>query len=111
MVYRGQVTGALAGHRIERLAVGLQHVVALGGPMDRRTGLIELGQESTMIFTWGRGREGQLGTGTSSDSVTPRLVEPLRGHRVLKVRDTSPLMPLLHTWGVFGLRKRWGDNT
>ena len=40
-----------------------------------------------MIVTWGRGREGQLGTGARVDIAHPRAVEELRGRRVLQVKS------------------------
>jgi hypothetical protein len=32
----------LPGHYVERIAVGLQHIAALAGPLDRRTGRAEV---------------------------------------------------------------------
>jgi hypothetical protein len=38
-----------------------------------------------VIFMWGRGREGQLGTGLHSDCALPTAVDELRGRRVVQV--------------------------
>ena len=45
-------------------------------------------EQTCIIFTWGRGREGQLGTGAHADSAVPQPVEDLQGRQVLQVRHT-----------------------
>jgi hypothetical protein len=48
---------------------------------------LQEGEEGSgsVVLTWGRGREGQLGSGGHADSALPRAVEELRGRRVLQV--------------------------
>lgn len=43
------------------------------------------GEECSVIVTWGRGREGQLGTGARADCAHPRRVDVLRSRHVLQV--------------------------
>lgn len=38
------------------------------------------------MFMWGRGREGQLGVGAYQDNSTPKIVDELKGRRILKVQ-------------------------
>jgi hypothetical protein len=158
----------ILGHFVERIAVGMQHVAALTGPLDGQTGRAEVclpskqrpllqalaslllcqycvsreetvnggcasasqmldlrtcevymkgwcpagfcqaqrtrkclcfltllrmlagllkqeGEECSVIYTWGRGREGQLGVGMHADSAVPAAVDELRGRHVLQV--------------------------
>ena len=49
------------------------------------------GEECSVIFTWGRGREGQLGLGMHIDSAIPAAVDELRGRHVLQVGHNTPL--------------------
>ncbi|KAM6409452.1 LOW QUALITY PROTEIN: RCC1 domain-containing protein 1 [Rhynochetos jubatus] len=60
------------GVRARRLALGPQHVLALG--------------EAGQIYAWGGGRHGQLGHGTLEPEPQPRLVEALAG---LPMRDVA----------------------
>lgn len=133
---------SIPGHFVERVAVGMQHVAALAGPLDGQTGRAEVrlfpvkalhdhqqpspqtqlsrttlkdafreldesrlaghkrkrpgiydgamcglqeGEERSVIFMWGRGREGQLGGGLHADSANPSAVDELRGRHVLQV--------------------------
>ncbi|BDA49523.1 probable E3 ubiquitin-protein ligase HERC2 at N-terminal half [Coccomyxa sp. Obi] len=76
---------SIPGHFVERVAVGMQHVAALAGPLDGQTGRAEEGEERSVIFMWGRGREGQLGGGLHADNATPSAVDELRGRHVLQV--------------------------
>lgn len=46
----------------------------------------QAGERDCIIFTWGRGREGQLGTGAHADSAFPQPVGDLQGRQVLQVR-------------------------
>ena len=48
------------------------------------------GEECSVIVTWGRGREGQLGTGARADSAHPRRVDALCGRHVLQVNPACP---------------------
>ncbi|XP_029871717.1 RCC1 domain-containing protein 1 isoform X3 [Aquila chrysaetos chrysaetos] len=58
--------GALPGGvRARRLALGQEHVVALGAAGE--------------VYAWGGGRHGQLGHGTLESELQPRLVEALAG--------------------------------
>ncbi|CAL8464600.1 g4135 [Coccomyxa elongata] len=75
---------SIPGHFVERIAVGMQHVAALAGPLDGQTGRAEEGEERSVIFMWGRGREGQLGGGLHTDSASPSAVDELRGRHVLQ---------------------------
>ena len=43
------------------------------------------GGEGAGVWTWGRGREGQLGYSCAGGSAHPRAVDALRGRRVLQV--------------------------
>ncbi|KAK9818108.1 hypothetical protein WJX72_007263 [[Myrmecia] bisecta] len=79
------VGGALSGFFVERVSVGMQHVAALAGPCDKHTGKAQEGAECSVIFMWGRGREGQLGSNSHHDSIGPKIVEELRGRPVLQV--------------------------
>ena len=86
--------GELSKHFVESVAAGRHHVAAMAGPLDGATGKAHEGLESTVIFMWGRGREGQLGSGGAADSAAPQLVEELRGRRVLQVIISAPHTPL-----------------
>ena len=55
------VGGDLAGVRVVGVAAGALHSIALAA--DGR------------VFTFGRGRDGQLGHGDEEDQLTPRVVE------------------------------------
>jgi len=37
------------------------------------------------LYTWGKGRYGRLGHGDSEDQLLPKLVEALRGYKVIDV--------------------------
>lgn len=65
--------------------MGMQHVAAQASPIDRKTGLPQLGSEFCGLFMWGRGREGQLGVGSHEDNSVPKMVNELKGRRVLQV--------------------------
>ena len=47
--------------------------------------VLQEGEESSVIFMWGRGREGQLGGGLHADNASPSAVDELRGQHVLQV--------------------------
>jgi hypothetical protein len=66
-----RVEGLLAGERVVAVATGYYHTVVLtvGGA----------------VFTFGYGGHGQLGHGNQEDQLTPRRVEALVGHRVVRV--------------------------
>ena len=76
----------MSGFAVERISVGMQHVAAQASPIDKKTGLPQLGSEFSGLFMWGRGREGQLGVGTHQDNSVPKMVDELKGRRVLQVR-------------------------
>jgi len=86
-----QVGGALLGFAVERISVGMQHVAAQASPLDKKTGLPQLGSEFSGLFMWGRGREGQLGVATYQDNSVPKIVDDLKGRRVLQVPHCTPL--------------------
>jgi len=71
--------------------VGMQHVAAQARPLDKKTGLPQLGSEFSGLFMWGRGREGQLGVATYQDNSVPKMVDELKGRRVLQVPPCTPL--------------------
>ena len=75
--------------------MGMQHVAAQASPIDRKTGLPQLGSEFCGLFMWGRGREGQLGVGTHQDNSVPKMVDELKGRRVLQVCASSPLASIV----------------
>eukprot|EP00210_Caulerpa_lentillifera_P001027 g990.t1 len=71
-----RVEGALKKLKIEQIACGRQHGIAVGASQpDRRTHL----------FSWGVGKRGQLGLGSYQDHSTPQLVEDLTSRRILNV--------------------------
>ena len=47
---------------------------------------VQAGSEFSAMFMWGRGREGQLGVGSMQDNSIPKIVEELKGRKILKVR-------------------------
>ncbi len=49
--------------------------------------------EGSAVWVWGRGREGQLGGGSSAGAALPRAVDALRCRRVLQASCHSPLDP------------------
>lgn len=71
--------------------MGMQHVAAQATLIDKKTGLPQLGSEFCGLFMWGRGREGQLGVGTHQDNSVPKMVDELKGRRVLKVSLSDSL--------------------
>ena len=75
--------------------MGMQHVAAQASPIDRKTGLPQLGSEFCGLFMWGRGREGQLGVGTHQDNSVPKMVDELKGRRVLQVCASNCLAGLV----------------
>ena len=83
--------GALLGFAVERISVGMQHVAAQASPLNKKTGLPQLGSEFSGLFMWGRGREGQLGVATYQDNSVPKMVDELKGRRVLQVPPCTPL--------------------
>ena len=80
-----QVVGKLAGNFVESVSAGRHHISALAGPCNPATGKAQEGLESTMIFVWGQGEDGQLGAGRCKDSATPLLVEELKGRKIIQV--------------------------
>ena len=94
---------------MERISVGMQHVAAQASPIDRKTGLPQLGSEFCGLFMWGRGREGQLGVGTHQDNSVPKMVDELKGRRVLQVCASDLLASVVfpkHTVRFFELTSR-----
>ena len=61
----------------------MHHVMAVGRPLDRRTGR-PADNAPRAAFAWGRGSEGQLGTKAFDDSPAPLLVEGLKGRSLLQ---------------------------
>lgn len=90
--------GALASYAVERLAAGGQHVCVLAAPSEpqlRRpsSGLTAPPPPPTptrVVLAWGRGGQGQLGSGAPVDSVVPRIVGGgLKGRHILQVLQTQ----------------------
>lgn len=81
--------GTLSRHFAESVSAGRHHAAALAGPMNVATGKAYEGLESTVVFMWGRGQEGQLGHGSYASSSSPQLVEDLRDRRI---SQAGPLM-------------------
>ena len=52
--------------------------------------MLQLGSEFSGLFMWGRGREGQLGVATYQDNSVPKMVDELKGRRVLQVNSPPP---------------------
>lgn len=81
-----QVRGVLTGYFIDAVCCGMHHVVCVGRPIDKRAGKPAASSGAiTPVFAWGRGAEGQLGTGKWEDSVLPIQVEALKGKKVLSI--------------------------
>eukprot|EP00850_Spirogloea_muscicola_P010078 SM000058S18508 [mRNA] locus=s58:213689:220094:- [translate_table: standard] len=82
----------------------LRSRVSLVAASNKHTAVITDGGE---VFTWGCNREGQLGYGTcnSASNCTPRVVESLKGKRVMAVAAAKYHTVVLtsegevHTWG------------
>ncbi|XP_068720941.1 E3 ubiquitin-protein ligase HERC2-like [Montipora capricornis] len=68
---RPRVVEALRGKSIMEIACGGSHSACITGNGE--------------LYTWGKGRYGRLGHGDSEDQLLPKLVEALRGQRVLDV--------------------------
>lgn len=79
------VAGALANRWVDELAAGLNHCAAAARQAERRPSgaLTAVGQK--VVLAWGRGQEGQLGSGRVMDSATPVVVEGLAGQKVQQV--------------------------
>jgi alpha-tubulin suppressor-like RCC1 family protein len=82
------VGGALAGRRVVAVAAGDFHVAAL--------------TEGGEVFTWGLGKEGQLGHGNRDALAVPRRVEALEGAGVTAVACGGG-----HTAALDGARQLW----
>lgn len=54
--------GSPAGHFVDGIACGMHHVLAVARPLDRKHARPS-DHGPTVVFAWGRGGEGQLGTG------------------------------------------------
>lgn len=101
-----QVGGKLSGQFVESVSAGRNHVAALAGPLNTGTGQAHEGLESTMIFVWGRGGDGQLGLGRCKDSSAPQLVEELNGRKIIQV---APLI-FVDCCGSLGIHCRGVSN-
>ena len=49
--------------------------------------MAQVGESPCTVFTWGRGKEGQLGNGVYMDSAFPQPVGELQGRQVLQVNN------------------------
>jgi RCC1 and BTB domain-containing protein len=65
-------------------------------------------QEGLAVFTWGRGEDGQLGLGDTSDQDKPTYVDALRGVGVRHIACGSGHMVVLTTDGEV---YTWGKKT
>lgn len=86
------VQGALVGQFVDDVACGMHHVATLARPLDRKTSKPTIAAEGgggsnacPGVFVWGRGDQGQLGTGKLDDSATPVPVDGMRGHHALSI--------------------------
>ena len=80
-----QVTGQLSTYSAEKVAAGLHHVAVLASPVERRLRRAAGPSGTSVVLTWGRGTEGQLGSGGHTDSGTPRVVDgALKGRQILQ---------------------------
>lgn len=109
-----QVGGALASYAVERLAAGGQHVCVLAAPSEpqlRRpsSGLAAPPPAPTrVVLAWGRGGQGQLGSGAAVDSVVPHIVSGgLKGRHILQVLQTQMRFQRNHCFEVIrrGIRQ------
>lgn len=71
-------------------------MAAQGSLIDKKTGLPQIGSEFCGLFMWGRGQEGQLGVGTHQANSVPKMVEALKGRRVLQVGFLSLCLARLY---------------
>ncbi|KAI8100442.1 hypothetical protein M9435_006926 [Picochlorum sp. BPE23] len=78
------VRGPLSNVFVDKIDCGLHHVVVAGRPFDRRSAR-PVGEVSSLVFAWGRGREGQLGQGKLEDSVFPVMIEALKSRHISSV--------------------------
>ncbi|KAL4516181.1 hypothetical protein Ndes2526A_g03620 [Nannochloris sp. 'desiccata'] len=79
------VKGQLLHHFVDAIACGMHHVVVLGRPMEKKVGR-PIENSLPSVFTWGRGSEGQLGTGKWDDAPSPVVIEEnLKGRRAVTV--------------------------
>jgi hypothetical protein len=75
------------------------------GPLLKRR---PLDQDGLAVFTWGRGEDGQLGLGDTSDQDEPTYVDALRGVGIRQIACGSGHTVVLTTDGeVFTWRKWW----
>ena len=66
-----QLLPALRKHRIMQIATGAKHCLAVS--------------KSGSLFSWGTGRNGRLGHGTTVDSMLPVYVAAFKGKKVIQV--------------------------
>ena len=78
------VRGPLAGIFVDTIACGLHHVLVAGRALEKRSGG-PLGRKPNMVFAWGRGAEGQLGTSKLEDSSQPLLLDVFKGRKILDI--------------------------
>eukprot|EP00210_Caulerpa_lentillifera_P007888 g7529.t1 len=71
-----RVEGLLLNRRIQQIACGKQHMIAVGQSSQ---------EHMNHLFSWGVGQHGQLGLGTYKDHTSPQLVEGLDFRRILHV--------------------------
>lgn len=84
------MTGQLGAYSADKVAAGLHHVAVLASLVERRLRRAAGPSGTSVVLTWGRGVEGQLGSGSHADSGTPRIVDgALKGRQVLQVRAIS----------------------
>eukprot|EP00890_Picochlorum_soloecismus_P002946 jgi/Picsp_1/3652/NSC_06489-R1_ran gtpase binding len=78
------VRGPLAGVFVDTISCGLHHVLVAGRSLEKRSGG-PLGRKPNMVFAWGRGAEGQLGTSKLEDSSQPLLLDVFKGRKILDI--------------------------
>lgn len=78
------VRGNLSGIFVDKIACGMHHALVAGRTIDKRSGK-PLDSTTNLVFAWGRGTEGQLGTGKLEDSKCPIPLETFKGRSILDI--------------------------
>ncbi|CAN0153976.1 unnamed protein product [Discosporangium mesarthrocarpum] len=60
------------------------------------------------VYTWGRGDDGRLGHGDNGWKYVPRLVEGLRGKRIVQVGHATASVSLNFFLPIRSCEKKWG---
>jgi alpha-tubulin suppressor-like RCC1 family protein len=76
------VRGSLSHVFVDQVHAGLHHALVIARNIDKRTAKPK---GTPIIFTWGRGKEGQLGHGKLEDSVLPIPLEQFKSRCIYDV--------------------------